>query len=237
VLDHDGLRLELAQESSISWELIGETEVGIGYNWDRERLRPKDFDALTENRDFSRNKKKFFFTTSYFDWITFAGEHNWGTIINFDPPEGQEPFLTNTTESEFALTLRPRTNLRIDNTYLLTRLTNRFTGANILTNHIIRSKWNHQFNRELSLRVILQYDAVLTNPEFSSEETTKNINADFLITYLVNPWTALYIGYNTNAQNIDLLPTFPGAEIIHNRRRFINDAHQFFIKFSYLFRF
>jgi hypothetical protein len=237
VLDHDGLRLDLAQDISISWELIGETELGIGYNWDRERLRPKDFEVLTENRDFSRNKKGFFFTTSYFDWITFAGEHQWGTIINFDPPEGQEPFLSNTTESEFSLTLRPRTNLRIDNTYLLTRLSDRFTSDNILTNHIIRSKWNYQFNRELSLRVILQYDSVLTNPDFSAEETTKSINADFLITYLVNPWTALYIGFNTNGQNIDVVPTDPGAEIIHPRRRFINDAHQFFIKFSYLFRF
>jgi hypothetical protein len=237
VLDHDGLRLDLAQDISISWELIGETELGIGYNWDRERLRPQDFEVLTENRDFSRNKKGFFFTTSYFDWITFAGEHKWGTIINFDPPEGQEPFLTNTTESEFALTLRPLTNLRIDNTYLLTRLSDRYTGANILTNHILRSKWNYQFNRELSLRVILQYDSVLTNPDFSAEETTKDFNADFLVTYLVNPWTALYVGYNTNTQNIDVVPTDSGAEIIHPRRRFINDAHQFFIKFSYLFRF
>ena len=237
VLDHTGLRLDFTQGNSISFELIGETEFGIGYTLDRERLRPIDFPELPGNLDFSRNEKSFFFKSSLFDWFTFEGSHGWGTIINFDPPDGQEPFLANATESEFLLTLRPRTNLRIDNTYLLTRLNDRFTRANVLTNHIMRSKWNYQFNRELSLRVILQYDAVLTNPEFTAEEITKNFNTDFLVTYLVNPWTALYVGYNTNAQNIDLVPTDSGAEIIRRRGRFTNDARQFFIKFSYLLRF
>ena len=237
VLDHTGLRLDLNQDTSISLELIGESEIGIGYAWDRERLRPKDFAVLPGNRDFTRNKKNFFFASSYLNWLTFAGSHGWGTIINFDPPDGQEQFLANTTETKFLLTLRPRTKLRIDNTYLLTRLTDRSTHANILTNHILRSRWNYQFSRELSLRVILQYDAVLTNPEFTAEETTKNFNTDFLVTYLVNPWTALYVGYNTNAQNIDVVPTTSGAEIIRRRGRFINDARQFFIKFSYLLRF
>jgi hypothetical protein len=237
VFDHSGLRLDFTQDNSVSFELIGDSEIGVEYNLGRERLRPKDFPVLTENRDFRRNEKAVFFNTSFFDWFTFEGKHGWGTLINFDPPDGQAPFLANATQSEFLLTLRPRTNLRIDNTYLLTRLNDRFTNANVLTNHIIRSKWNYQFSRELSLRVILQYDAVLTNPEFTAEETTKNINADFLVTYLINPWTALYVGYNSNAQNIDLVRTDSGAEIIRRRNRFINDGRQFFIKFSYLFRF
>jgi uncharacterized protein DUF5916 len=237
VFDHSGLRLDFTQDNSVSFELIGKTEFGVEYNLGRERLRPKDFPVLPENRDFRRKEKSVFFNTSLFDWFTFEGKHRWKTLINFDPPEDHEPFLTNATQSDFLLTLRPRTNLRIDNTYLLTRLHDRFTKANILTNHIIRSKWNYQFSRELSLRVILQYDAVLTNPEFTSEETTKNLNADFLVTYLINPWTALYVGYNNNRQNIALVPTDSGAEIIRRRNQFINDGRQFFIKFSYLFRF
>ena len=237
VFDYSGLRLDFTQVNAISFELIGKTEFGVGYNLDRERLRPKDFPELPENRDFRRNETSVFFNSSYFDWFTFEGNHVWGTLPNFDPPVDQAPFLTNATESEFLLTLRPRTNLRIDNTYLLTRLHDPLTRANVLTNHIIRSKWNYQFSRELSLRVILQYDAVLTNPEFTAEETTKNINADFLVTYLINPWTALYVGYNNNRQNIGLVPTDSGAEIIRRRNQFINDGRQFFIKFSYLFRF
>ena len=65
----------------------------------------------------------------------------------------------------------------------------------------------------------------------------KNINLDFLMTYLVNPGTALFVGYNGNAQNIDLIDTPDGRRVIRRRGRFENDAWQFFVKFSYLFRF
>jgi tetratricopeptide (TPR) repeat protein len=237
VFDYTGLRLDFTQGQGISFELPGETEFGFEYYYDRERLRPKDFEVLTENKDFRRNETTIFFNTSFFDWFTFEGTHGWGQFINFDPPDEQAPFLTNATESEFLLTVRPKQNLRIDNTYLLTRLLDRETGANVLQNHIIRSRWNYQFNRELSLRVIFQYESLLTNEMFTDEEVEKNFNADFLVTYLINPWTALHVGYNNNRQNIDIVPTDSGAEVIRRRNRFINDGRQFFVKFSYLFRF
>ena len=61
-------------------------------------------------------------------------------------------------------------------------------------------------------------------------------DGDFLLTYLVNPWTARYVGYNGNAQNIALLPTAAASEIVRTRH-FLNDAKQFFIRASYLLRF
>jgi hypothetical protein len=57
-------------------------------------------------------------------------------------------------------------------------------------NHIIRSQWNYQFTRELSLRAILQYNGLLANPTYSSLRTTKDLSTDFLITYLVHPGNA-----------------------------------------------
>ncbi|MFQ5817258.1 MAG: DUF5916 domain-containing protein [Terriglobia bacterium] len=247
VFDHSGTRLDLTQDTSLSWELVGETRFSLFYNWDRERLRPEDFEDLPEDRDFHRNRKGFRFSTNYIPWLGFRGNYAWGTRINIVPPEALEdqelpleqrlPVLANLTSADLSLTLRPITQLRIDNTYLLTRLRDRATRTNIFNNHIIRSKWNWQFTRELSLRVILQYDTVLANPALTRLETKKNFNADFLITYLLHPGTALYIGYNGNAQNIDLIPTATGSELIRLRRRFINDTKQFFVKFSYLLRF
>jgi hypothetical protein len=68
--------------------------------------------------------------------------------------------------------------------------------------------------------------------------TSKNFNADFLITYLVHPGTALYVGYNSNLQNLDpalaIDPTLGG---IRRSDRMINDGRLFFVKASYLFRF
>ncbi len=106
-----------------------------------------------------------------------------------------------------------------------------------VTNHIFRSKWNWQFTRELSARVIFQYTGVLSNPLISSLSPTRNFNTDFLVTYLVRPGTAIYVGYNSNLQNLDrrLIPTPTG--LLTTQNDFMNDSRQFFVKASYLFRF
>jgi hypothetical protein len=128
--------------------------------------------------------------------------------------------------------------LRIDNTYLFSRLRDKDSSAAIFNNHIIRTKWNWQFNRELSVRMILQYTATLANSAFTSLPTTKQFNGDFLITYLIHPGTAIYVGYNSDLQNLDpaLLPS-PSGGLQRTRDRLINDGRLFFVKVSYLFRF
>jgi hypothetical protein len=108
-----------------------------------------------------------------------------------------------------------------------------------MNNHIIRTKWNYQFTRELSFRFIGQYNTVLSNPYFTSLQTIKNFNADFLITYLVHPSTAVYVGYNSNLENV-LLPL--GTDVNGQLRHaeggpLLNDGRNFFVKASYLFRF
>jgi hypothetical protein len=68
--------------------------------------------------------------------------------------------------------------------------------------------------------------------------TTKQLNGDFLITYLVHPGTAIYVGYNSDFQNLDrrLLPG-PTGGLVRTRDRLMNDGRLFFVKVSYLFRF
>lgn len=249
IWDYTGTRLDWKVDYSLEWEFTGESWFGFFINDARERLRPQDFEGLSENVDFGRDLQGVFFGTSYLPQVSVNGVFRWGSRINFVPPEGELPKLANLKSGELSLTLRPLTPLRIDNTYLFTRLMNRGDGTNIFNDHIIRSKWNWQFNRELSLRVILQYNSTLANREFTDLETSKNFNADFLLTYLVNPWTALYVGYNGNLQNAFLCqgpgrarPACPAlgggaSELIRPRRQYINDAKQFFVKFSYLLRF
>jgi hypothetical protein len=162
--------------------------------------------------------------------------------VNYDPPVIPGPFplipfLAGRTSVTSTLTVRPTKSLRIDNTYILFRLHNRTGSIGGLNDDIIRSKWNYQFNRKLSFRFIGEYASVLANPAFTSLQTAKDFNADFLITYLVHPSTAVYVGYNSNLENV-LSPL--GADSDGNLlrgTRFINDGRNFFIKASYLFRF
>jgi len=89
--------------------------------------------------------------------------------------------------------------------------------------------------KEAGARFIGQYDSVLANPAFTFLETTKNFNADFLITYLLHPGTALYVGYTDGYDNLRRAPadgilTPGGAPTLSTGR-------QVFVKSSYLFRF
>src|ERR1039458_8678805 len=105
--------------------------------------------------------------------------------------------------------------------------------------HILRSKWNWQFTPQLSARLILQYNALLAGTPgvgspYTYLPTQKEFNADFLITYLVHPGTAIYVGYNSDLQNLNVQP---GVGVFQTPRGYINDSRQFFVKVSYLFRF
>jgi len=132
--------------------------------------------------------------------------------------------------------VRPARKLQLQSNYFYTALKS-LEGPTIFNDHIIRLRTNYQFTRELSLRLILQFEATITNPSLTSLEDRRNLNADVLITYLVNPWTALYVGYNGNRQNLILTEGEGGVRIDRTQGTLINDANQFFLKFSYLLRF
>jgi len=117
-------------------------------------------------------------------------------------------------------------------------------GHSIFNDHILRSKWNWQFTPQLSMRVILQYNALLAGtPGIGSPytylPTSRQFNADFLITYLVHPGTAIYVGYNSDLQNLAVVPETPpvSGSVTNTAKGYINDSRQFFVKVSYLFRF
>jgi hypothetical protein len=255
VWSHDGTRLDLLTDPSLAFRLKGQSFVTVfPYTDFHEQLRPIDFPSLSANRDYHEHNSSVVLGTSYLKWLTLQGYYQWGNGVNFVPPVAQfpmscpgsatvvatecPPFLARSDNANLSISLRPVSSLRIDNTYLFSRLQDRETGAGIFNNHILRTKWNWQFNRELSFRMILQYTSTLTNTALTSLPTTKQLNGDFLITYLVHPGTAIYVGYNSDFQNLDprLLPA-PTGGLVRTRDRLINDGRLFFVKVSYLFRF
>jgi Domain of unknown function (DUF5916) len=252
---HDGTRLDLLTDPSLNFRFKGQSFLAwYPYTDLHERLRPIDFPSLTANHDYHEHNSSVIFGTSYLKWLVLQGYYLWGNGINFVPPVAQTPlacpgaagiaftscppFLARSDDANLTVAVRPISSLRIDNTYLFSRLRDRDSAAAIFNNHIIRTKWNWQFNRELSFRMILQYTATLANSAFTSLPTTKQLNADFLLTYLIHPGTAIYLGYNSDLQNIDPALQFaPTGGLLRTRDHLINDGRMFFVKVSYLFRF
>jgi hypothetical protein len=237
VWDHQGTLLDDGFEVGAGWQFHRRTMATVSYGQKDEVLRPKDFAGLLENRSFPQETAELVFKSSLIPEVTLGVEYSWGTTIHFTPPAGEEPQLADASGAELTLVVRPWHSLTVDNTYLLTRLTAPDGGGRIFDNHIFRSKWNWQWSRELSLRFIAQYDEIDADPTLTSLPAGKNLNFDALVTYLVNPGTALFVGYNGNGAELDRLG------LPSERRRFLGlsnltyDAWQVFAKFSYLLRF
>ncbi len=215
----------------------------VGYQADV--LRPADFAGLPENHKYAQDVVGLVFRGS--PWRMFR----WNTRIFRDgvvvvvPAPGQLPYTGNETALFQTIGLKPSEKLQIDNTYILERVVNGAADHSVVNSHVIRSKWNYQFTREFSLRFITQYNGLLANPNFSSLQTSKNLNFDVLFTYLLHPGTAVYVGYNSNLENIDpgLCLHQPGSPQcdpngggLLRSNRFSNDGRQLFVKLSYLFR-
>jgi hypothetical protein len=220
----------------MSWEFTGQTGFELYYQADREMLRPQDFQGLTVNQVYSHHRQGLYFETALLEKITFKADYSQGAQINVVPPSGALPTLANASIASLSFVVRPERHLRMENTYLLDRLTDRASGASIFNNHILRSTCTWQFNKKLSLRVIPQYNTVLANPVATSLTTTKNFNVDFLFAYLLNPFSAIYVGYNHNLDNLELLSSGSANQILRTRN-LATDGRQFFVKFSYLVRF
>jgi len=236
VWSHDGTRLDALYSPTLVFRLRGQTFFNFSpYTDFRERLRPRDFPTLAQDQDYHEHNYFIAAGTSYLPKATVQAYYQRGTGVDFVPPADQSPVLALADVVNLLLSFRPISALKIDNTYLFDRLRDRNSGAAIFNNHIVRSKWNWQFNRQLSLRLILQYTATLANPALTSLETSKQFNGDFLITYLLHPGTAIYVGYNSDLQHL-MLDSAAGT-ITRTRTGYINDSRQFFVKVSYLFRF
>ncbi|MGA2376278.1 MAG: DUF5916 domain-containing protein [Candidatus Sulfotelmatobacter sp.] len=263
VFDHEGNRLDTYYDPYLAIQGRGQTVIYLlPYQEMRERLRPRDFffiglPGATQNQDYHEHRSGASFQTGYFPKVTVGANYYWGDGANFVPAATALPqFLLSRLDTGTAtLTFRPIAPLKIENTYLFERLRateNEYLsallqappgasiGKGIFNNHIVRSQWNWQFTPQLSLRVILQYNSVLANTPsntfypYTYLSTAKQFNADVLLTYLVHPGTAIYVGYNSDLQNLDVVP---GVGVFNTPKGYINDSRQFFVKVSYQFRF
>jgi uncharacterized protein DUF5916 len=175
------------------------------------------------------------FGTNYWKALSAFIMYSFGTRPNYFPGPGLSPFLADFHDAFMGVTVLPVAGLRLDETYIYSALRSRSTGSreSIFDNHIIRSRANYQFNRELSLRAIIDYNAVLPNSTLVALDRTKHVTADVLMTYLVHPGTAVYVGFTDGFDNVRL----ENGGVSPIPRPTTSTGRQVFVKTSYLFRF
>jgi len=177
-------------------------------------------------------------------WLALEAKFGKGKNINYYPGPGLDPFLARMLRASAGFTLRPNPHLQIGETYLYSGLKSDEDsslpgdsgGTPIFNNHILRSKVSYQFDTRASLRVIVEYNSVLPNHTLVSLEKAKHIGADILFTYMLNPGTALHVGYTDLYDNWRLDPLL-SPELYRTNFPGLNTGRQLFIKLSYLFRF
>jgi hypothetical protein len=253
--DHNGVLQDWQAALGFQVDLTKQTTIGIN--------RGEAFE-LFDGIGFRKHSTSVLASTQPYKWISFSARYTQGIGENFFPAVQQpplppvplfSPFLGNTRRVNFGFTLRPSSRFRFDETYIYSRLGTRNgstppgfkPGQNIFNNHLMRAKLNYQFTKELSLRLILDYNATIANMQLVDLQTNlgsfnggpiapdKRFTTDVLFTYLLHPGTAVYVGYNNGFTDLTLQgipPTVKGQGAPNN-----STTRLFFVKLSYLLRF
>jgi hypothetical protein len=220
---------------------------------------------LFDNIGFRKHSTSVLASTQPFKWISFSVRYTQGIGENFFPAQTLvpfQPFLGNVKRVNFGFTLRPSSRFRLDETLIYYRLGTRpgwvappfNPGQSIFNNYLNRVKLNYQFTKELSLRLILDYNATIANAQLFDVQRslggsdnpggpvapTKQFTTDLLLTYLLHPGTAVYVGYNNGFTDLTLQPGVPPAAppFVQAQGSPNNTTSRlFFVKVSYLLRF
>ena len=216
---------------------------------------------LFDGIGFRKHSTSFFAATQPYKWISFSARYTTGIGENFFPaqtPVPLLPFLGNVKRVTFGFTLRPSSRFRFDESLIYYRMGTRdgwttppfSPGQSIFNNYLNRSKLNYQFTKELSLRLILDYNGTIANTNlFDLQRSlggsdnidgpfapTKLFTTDVLLTYLLHPGTAVYLGYNNGYTDLTFNPA--AAPPVKPQGAPNNTTSRlFFVKLSYLLRF
>lgn len=182
------------------------------------------------------------FYANWLKWLYLSGSYSQGAGVNYSPAAGVNPFLGTSQNGSFDLKLRLASRFRIEESYYYSRLGTRggFEPSGerpaVFNDHLARTKVNYQFTRAWSLRGILDYSALLSNSSLFGQQTTKHLTGDVLLTYLINPGTALYLGYNNSYENLMADPNAPPSLLRFGAPNYLT-GRQIFVKLTYRLRF
>jgi len=166
----------------VQGELKGQTQFNIRTQViNNERFGGVEFRGMRNTNFFAR--------TAFSQYLTIGGNGNIGESISRDlddPTLGDSKFF-----STFA-TVKPLPRLKISPSWTYSALDDKETGEEIFSGYILRSRFEYQASKNLSVRLIAEYN------NFSEA-----FALDPLITYRLNAFSALYLGSTVDYFNYE----------------------------------
>ena len=243
--DRIGNRVFHYTEADIIFTLPNNGLIVPFFGQNSDTLLPANYPALTRTSNFTENYGGLLLRFAPRPQVNGSLNVSHGATPNYSPVGSNPPTLLTEDTVQAYLTLQPVGGLSIDNTYLLDRTHQAEGKLGGYESQTLRTKINYQFTRAFSARAIVEYDSVGRNPLVSALDRTKQISTEFLLTWLPHPGTAIYVGYDSDLQNLGRSlcnRTVTGTCDPNNTdapraTQYLNDGRQLFIKASYLLRF
>jgi hypothetical protein len=195
------------------------------------------------SQDFSYGTTSGSFYVNAIKAFTFYGNFGAGSAVNYATPSGIGPFVGMVQNSSIGFTWRPSKRIRFEEYYYYgdLRAPKEISGSEkktltVFANQMMRTKVNFQFTRALSIRGIIDRNFLSPNATFFDSDQFKFVSGDVLLTYLLHPGTALYLGYNNRFENLAIDPE-SGPGLRRQGPATYSTSSQVFLKLSYLFHF
>lgn len=207
-----GKAIQLSTTISLRWN---QTNVHPSYSYKTQFYAGKQFDNLWSSH--------ICFGSSPSKYVSFGGGINYGDAI-----ARRARVVGRQTQSWLWIDMHPVDQLYIENTFDWINSKEMTTDEILYDGFWARTSLNYQYNRELSLRCVVQYD-----------DSQKTWDIDPLLTYRINPFTLFYIGTTYDYEKIDGLNKKGTAYVSETDEIFEHNkltARQFFVKLQYLFQ-
>lgn len=199
----DGMRKDEWLQPALNMTLKGQTEIGMDYMVSRETYKGLYFPGI--------NRFQVWGNTDFSDMLSISLFASTGRLIarNLEIPElGHEQYY------ELYGAIHPWSNFSFAPSYTYNKL-DAANGEKIYDISIIRTRMNYQINRELSIRLVMEYN-----------DYDRSLSLEPLLTYRINPFSVFYLGSSHGYESF-------------GRQRFfdkIESERQIFAKIQYLFQ-
>jgi hypothetical protein len=188
-----------------------QTQFTVGAYYYSENWRGKRFDNLWTGRIFTESQLSNALGVGL---DVYYG----GSFARFSTDtDGSLGVKSNETSIHAYFTIKPIDRLILEPDIDYIRNTDAVTGEEIFDGYIARTRVRYQANKELSLRLVVQYN------DFSEQW-----DIDPLLTYRVSPFTVFYLGSTLDYRNYNVGPNDQNDLTLSSR--------QFFMKLQYSFQ-